>query len=161
MAVNENQKNINLPENTIAEPTEPVAHDSRREIGRGRSGIVYFDSDATGHELACKVFDSRGLTRVVQWLTLGVPNPYMWSQDAVECAKLRRNILKLLVPVWTAGEVDVAGARAVLWNSAQSTFELQTDFVRGRAASLDHSLRTDPNDEAVSLWRRTLDLDRS
>ena len=156
MAVNDIQKDIKLSANTSTKPTEPVAHESRQEIGRGRSGIVYFDNDASGHELACKVFDSRGLTKVVQWLTLGAPNPYMWSQDAVECAKLRRNILKLLVPVWTAGEVDVAGARAVLWNSAQTTFELQTDFVRGRAASLDHSLRTDPNDEAVSLWRRTM-----
>ena len=156
MAVKDNKKNLNLSENTIDKPTESVAQDSRQEIGRGRSGIVYFDNDANGRELACKVFDSRGLTKAVQWLTLGVPNPYMWNQDAVECARLRRNILKLLVPVWTAGKVEVAGARAVLWNSAQTTFELQTDFVRGRAASLDHSLRTDPNDEAVSLWKRTM-----
>ena len=76
--------------------------------------------------------------------------------DAVECAKLRRNILKMLVPVWTVGEVEVAGAKTVIWNSVQITFELQTRFVRGRAASLDHSLRTDLDDEAVSLWRRTM-----
>ena len=80
----------------------------------------------------------------------------MWNQDAVECAKIRRNILNLLVPVWTASEVEVAGARAVVWNRAQVTYELQTRFVRGRAASLDHSLRTDQDDEAVNLWRRTM-----
>ena len=131
-------------------------HDSRREIGRGRSGIVYFHNDCNGLDLACKVFDSRGLTKAVQWLLLGAPNPYMWNQDAVECAKIRRNILNLLVPVWTAGEVEVADAKTVLWNQAQTTFELQTRFVRGRAASLDHSLRTARDDEAVNLWRRTM-----
>ena len=131
-------------------------HDSRQEIGRGRSGIVYFDNDDNGLDLACKVFDSRGLTKAVQWLILGVPNPYMWNPDAVECARIRRNILNLLVPVWTAGEVGVADARTIAWNSAQKSFELQTRFVRGRAARLDHSLRTDQDDEALNLWRRTM-----
>ena len=154
--VKEIHKNIKLSENAFAKPVEPVSHDSRQEIGRGRSGIVYYHNDGKGLDLACKVFDSRGLTKAVQWLTLGAPNPYMWNQDAVECARIRRNILNLLVPVWTAGEVEVAGARTVTWNSAQMTFELQTRFVRGRAASLDHSLRTDQDDEAVNLWRRTM-----
>jgi hypothetical protein len=155
MAIKEIHKNIKS-ENAIAKPVEPVSQDLRQEIGRGRSGIVYLDHDDSGLDLACKVFDSRGLTKAVQWLTLGAPNPYMWNQDAVECAKIRRNILSLLVPVWMAGEVEVADALAVVWNDAQTTFELRTRFVRGRAASLDHSLRTDQNDEAVNLWRRTM-----
>jgi len=154
-------------ENAIVEPielpdsSEPVSPGSRREIGRGRSGIVYSDSDANGDQLACKVFDSRGLTKAVQWLTLGAPNPYMWNADAVECAKIRRNMLNLLVPVWTAGEMEVADASAVLWNSAQRTYELQTRFVQGRAARLNHSVLLELDDEASILWRSTMPKLRS
>ena len=92
---------------------------SRPEIGRGRSGIVYLQEDGSGGKLACKVFDSRGLTKAVQWFTLGAPNPYVWNVDAAECAKIRRNILKLLVPVWMDGDVDVADASAVVLNKEE------------------------------------------
>jgi hypothetical protein len=161
MKVNEIHKNIAFPEEGIAIPLTSEAADSRPEIGRGRSGIVYLHNDGQGHELACKVFDSRGLTKLVQWLTLGAPNPYMWNIDAANCAKIRRDILQSLVPVWMEGEVKVAGARAVVWNSTQTTFELRTRFVHGRAASLYHSLRDDQHDEALCLWQQTMPKLRS
>src|SRR5262245_15352018 len=42
------------------------AHSGLRELGRGRSGVVFLGSDGSGHPLACKVFDTRGLTQLVQ-----------------------------------------------------------------------------------------------
>ncbi|WP_162798111.1 hypothetical protein [Sulfitobacter sp. JL08] len=129
---------------------------SRPEIGRGRSGIVYLQDDESGGKLACKVFDSRGLTKAVQWFTLGAPNPYVWNVDAAECAKIRRNILKLLVPVWMDGDVDVADASAVVLNKEEMTFELQTRLVRGWAAHLHHPLSDEFDDEAENLWRRMM-----
>lgn len=124
-----------------------------RELGRGRSGIVYLIDSPSGKQIACKVFDSRGLTKIVQWLTLGAPNPYMWNYDAVQCAKYRRDILSILVPVWTAGHVTVAGAECAVWNSELKTFELHTHFMTGRCAKLHHPLRDNGASEAASLWK--------
>lgn len=154
-------RKVTFSEETVAIPLTSGSDDSRQEIGRGRSGIVYLHKDSQGNELACKVFDSRGLTRIVQWVTLGAPNPYMWNIDAANCAKIRRDILQLLVSVWMAGEVEVAGASDVVWNSAQKTFELQTRFVRGHAASLDHCLQDDLADDAEDLWQRVMPKLRS
>ncbi|MEM6578403.1 MAG: hypothetical protein AAF678_07915 [Pseudomonadota bacterium] len=124
----------------------------RPEIGRGRSGIVYLQDTGEGSQLACKVFDSRGLTKVVQILTLGAPNPYVWNADAVQCARLRRNILEALVPIWTDGKVGVAEAVAALRNDEHQTFELQTRMVRGWAAHLHHPLSDEFDGEAEGLW---------
>jgi hypothetical protein len=137
-------------------PFNSEAASARPEIGRGRSGIVYLTRDDQGQELACKVFDSRGFTKIVQWITLGAPNPYMWNIDAAKCAKIRRDILQALVPVWMDGKVKIAGASAVVWNKEQKTFELQTRYVQGRAARLYHSLQDNPVDEAAHLWKQTM-----
>ena len=124
----------------------------RAEIGRGRSGIVYAQDGGRGARLACKVFDSRGLTKVVQWLTLGAPNPYVWSADAVQCAKLRRNILTALVPVWMDDQVGVADAVAAIRNNDHRTYELQTRMVQGWAAHLRHPMSDAFDGEAERLW---------
>jgi hypothetical protein len=156
MAAKDTQVDTIEPENVDDEMDVLAETEARPEIGRGRSGIVYLQDDGNGQELACKVFDSRGLTKVVQWLTLGAPNPYVWNVDAVECARIRRNILKLLVPVWMDGNVDVADASAVVRNKKQMTFELHTRLVHGRAAHLHHPLSGEVEDEAEILWRRTM-----
>lgn len=125
----------------------------RSEIGRGRSGVVYADVDDQGNRLACKVFESRGLTKVVQWLAFGAPNPYVWNKDAVQCAKLRRNILKTLLPLWTDGKVGVADVVAAVRNEDDKTFELQTEMVDGWAAHLHHPMSNEFEGEAEHLWR--------
>lgn len=125
----------------------------RPEIGRGRSGIVYAQYDGNGRGLACKVFDSRGLTKAVQLLTLGAPNPYVWNNDAVQSAKLRRNILKHLVPFWMDGKADVADAVAAIRNEDHKTYELQTQMIDGWAAHLQHPLSDTFKDEAEHLWQ--------
>ncbi len=147
---------IAISENANEEIMLLVPDNSRREIGRGRSGIVYLHDDENGHQLACKVFDSRGLTRLVQWFTLGAPNPYMWNIDAAKCAKIRRDLLQSLVPIWMDGKVNVAGAKDVIWDSAEKTFELRTRYIHGRAAKLHHPLKDNLDDEAVCLWQQTM-----
>ncbi len=156
MTISEAHKVLKLADTAVGEVAVSIPNDSAHEIGRGRSGVVFRRKGAKGHDLACKVFDSRGLTKVVQWLTLGAPNPYMWNANAVQCAKIRRDILNLLVPVWTKGQVAVAGAETAIWNDKLTTFELQTRFVRGRTAALHHPLRDATEDEAGRLWRQTL-----
>ena len=126
------------------------------EIGRGRSGIVYKERNEAGREVARKVFDSRGLTRFVQWVTMGAPNPYMWSEDAVQCARIRRNILSRLVPYWMEDSVAVADADLVTWNEPAVAYELHTEFVNGRPAALHHTLRGKCEDEAVLLWQEVM-----
>ena len=133
----------------------------RPEIGRGRSGIVYVQYDGDGRKLACKVFDSRGLTTAVQILTLGAPNPYVWNSDAVQCAKLRRNSLKHLVPVWMDGKVTVADAVHAIRNEEHKTYELQTRMVDGWAAHLHHPLSDEFDGEAEQLWEDVMPTLRS
>ena len=84
-------------------PDEPL-------LGVGRSGIVFRSTSPSGEAVARKVFDSRSLTRVVQYAVLGASNPYAWNIHAVSCAFLRRRILAPLVERWTGGRVRVARA---------------------------------------------------
>lgn len=138
--------------------TEPP---QRAELGRGRSGIVYLQDNGQGERVACKVFDSRGLTKAVQWLTLGAPNPYVWNADAVQCAKLRRNILAALVPVWMDGTASVADAVAAIRNETHKTYELQTRMVEGWAAHLHHPFSSVFEGEAEALWTEVMPTLRS
>ncbi|HEX6885297.1 MAG TPA: hypothetical protein VF530_18125, partial [Planctomycetota bacterium] len=119
-----------------ARPGRVPGHSGLRELGRGRSGVVYLGRDGAGRRLACKVFASRGLTRVVQVLLLGSPNPYLWNEDALRCAFLRRRILARLVEHWLGGRLRVAAAVDGLWNEEQRAFELQAELSSGQPLPL-------------------------
>lgn len=112
-----------------------------RELGRGRSGFVYLGLDEAGNRLACKVFDSRSLTKLVQIAFLGSPNPYCWNEDAVRCALLRRRVLADLVEHWFGDRLKVAAGRAFVWNQEHAAFELRTEFSHGSPVPLHHPLR--------------------
>ncbi len=140
-----------LPPGRDARRQVPWSYASTREIGRGRSAVVYHGRDAQGRALACKVFGSEGLTKVVQLIFLGAPNPYIWSEDAVRCASLRRTILAELVPVWLPGRLRIARSRGVAWHAEQRAFELTTEFVDGRPAELHHPRRMAGADEFAEL----------
>ena len=131
--------------------SQDVAVAEGTELGRGRSGAVYLARDEDGAELARKVFDSHSVTKLVQWILLAAPNPYMWSEDAARCAVLRRRILQSLVPCWFDGKLAVAGARDHLWNEEARAYELRTEFSPGRPPWLHHPLRMDYGDEAKDL----------
>jgi len=121
-------------------------------IGRGRSGVVVRGRDGDGSELACKIFDSHGLTKLVQVVLLGAPNPYVWSEDAVRCAALRRRILAVLVAHHLPA-IAVAEERGVAWNDEHRAYELATRFVDGRPARLDHPYRHGGQEDAVDEVR--------
>ena len=126
----------------LAQPTES-ASESRGLRGRadllgaGRSGVVFKDRDIAGRLTARKVFYSEGLTKLIQYIFLGAPNPYCWNRDAIESALLRRRILAPLVRYWFHGRVRVARGFAQDWNPRARAFQLHTEFVLGRAPRLN------------------------
>jgi len=125
-------------------------------LGRGRSGVVYAARGADGAELACKVFGARGLTKLVQCVLLGAPNPYQWCEDAVRCAFLRRELLAGIVPHWFGDRLRVARPVHVRWSAAHAAWELGAERVRGRPPGLRHPLRSPEPDEAGELARELL-----
>jgi hypothetical protein len=117
--------------------------------------VVYLGRDSGDRPLACKVFAAQGVTRLVQWVFLGAPNPYLWCEDAVRCAALRREILADLVPYWLGSRLFVAKADGLGWNDELGAHQLATVFVSGRPPALRHRLSQDA-DEAAELVRGVL-----
>ena len=96
---------------TVPTQTPPLPTTELRELGRGRSGVVYVSHESEGVPVARKVFGSHGLTKLVQCVFLGAPNPYVWNEDAIRCAHLRREILADLVERWFGDEIGRASCR--------------------------------------------------
>ena len=111
--------------------------DREELLGAGRSGVVFKDQDSQGRITARKVFDSEGLTKLIQYVFLGAPNPYGWNEDAIQCALLRRRIVAPLVSYWFGGRVRVAEGFGQDWNPEAGAFQLHTGFVDGRAPWLN------------------------
>jgi hypothetical protein len=109
-------------------------------LGAGRSGVVYKETDAAGRIVARKVFDSDTLTKAVQYVFLGAPNPYAWSEHAVRGAVLRRRVLVGLVRLWFGDRLTVATAWGMGWNPDRMAFELYTQFVDGSPPMLHHPM---------------------
>ena len=113
--------------------------DEDYELGRGRSGVVYRSRDESGRDIARKVFGAGGLTKVVQYVFLGAPNPYMWNEPAVRCAVLRRRILAVLVDYWFGAKLRVARAYDYDWNTNHRAYEMRCELIDGRHVALHHS----------------------
>jgi hypothetical protein len=103
-----------------------------RQIGRGRSGIVYLDQDQSGRDVARKVFTGDGLAGLVMFLISGAPNPYQWNRHAVRAAVYRRKILGTLVPYWFGGKLKLPETFGAEWNPQADAFELRTEFISGQ-----------------------------
>lgn len=136
-----------------AQPTthEPV-------LGVGRAAVVFKSSAPCGRATARKVFTSDALTRLVQYVFLGAPNPYSWCEHAVQAAILRRRILAPLVSYWSGGELRVAEGWSVDWDAQHLAWQLHTEFVEGRAPALQHPLREGRDDEVQALRKCTRSL---
>ncbi|MGB5194764.1 MAG: hypothetical protein WBN70_17400 [Polyangiales bacterium] len=128
-----------------------LATNELRELGRGRSGVVYVSHESEGFPVARKVFGSSGITKLVQCILLGAPNPYVWNEDAIRCAHLRREILAKLVECWFEEDLFVARSRGWSWNHEARAFELRTQLVDGRAPDLRHPLRGRDQDHGHTL----------
>ncbi len=128
-------------------PSAPPAAPLLRELGRGRSGVVYVGHEPEGLAIARKVFGSSGLTKLVQLIFLGAPNPYVWNEDAIRCAHLRREILAELVERWFDDQLYVARSRGWAWNADAAAFELRAQLIDGRPPDLLHPLRASEEDQ--------------
>ena len=120
-------------------------------IGAGRSGVVYKDEDLQGRIVARKVFNSDKLTKFVQYVLLGSPNPYTWNEHAVQCAVLRRRILGPLCEHWFKGRVFVASAWSQDFNHDYLAYQLHTEFVDGRPPTLHHPMNRRGANEVKEL----------
>jgi len=134
-------------------PTEVAT--SPRELGRGRSGVVYRCRDGAGRDVARKVFGGDGAAALVHYVFFGAPNPYVWSEDAIACAFHRRAILESLVRYWFRDKLTVATAYGTSWNQEQRAWALDTRFVAGRPAALHHPFSA-PRDGEVEDLRRNV-----
>ena len=103
-------------------------------LGEGRSGIVLKRGD-----IAIKVFTGGdSLTKLVNYIFCGAPNACVWNEDAAWAAHYRREILSELVEHWFDDKLRVARSQGVEWNDDFKAYELHTEFVDGRPASLHH-----------------------
>ncbi|MFT5150363.1 MAG: hypothetical protein ACI841_000344 [Planctomycetota bacterium] len=127
------------------------ANFASQRIGAGRSGVVFKGECAQGFPIARKVFDSGPLTKLVQYLFLGAPNPYAWNQSSVQCALLRRRILTPMVRHWFGDKLRVASAKSFDWNSQFRAFQLDTEFVRGGSPLLHHPMNRRGSREVEDL----------
>ncbi len=134
-----------------------VARDTRahvdRELGRGRSGVVYCSRDASGQDIARKVFGASGLSKVVQYALLGAPNPYLWCEAAIEAAVMRRRILAELVGYWFGTKLRVARAHEYRWNVEKHAYEMHCELIHGRHVALQHPYTEPEDDELADVYR--------
>ncbi len=127
-----------------------------QELGRGRSGVVYRGVDDVGRPLGRKVFGASGVTKAVQYIFLGAPNPYAWCEAAIRTAVLRRRIAGALVTHWFGNRLRVARAYGYDWNSRARAFEMQCELIDGRHVALEHPYRSPGERELRDLTRRVM-----
>ncbi len=130
----------------------PCERAQDQELGRGRSGVVYRSRSDAGHDIARKVFGASGLTKFVQCLFLGSPNPYAWCEAAVRTAVLRRRILSTLTEFWFDRKLRVARAYSHRWNAQHSSYEMDCELVKGRHTALHHAYTTRGSSELQDLF---------
>ena len=120
----------------IGAPAEAGQEEVR--LGSGRSATVFRVAHPEHGDVARKVFGSHGIVRLIQLASLGAPNPYMWSGDAILAAQLRRAVLGDLVRVWFGERMRVALPVEARFGDARRTYELDLELIRGRHTRLLH-----------------------
>lgn len=106
------------------------------EVGRGRSGVVYFERDERGRDIVEKIFGGDTASKLVLYTFTGAPNPYIWNHDAIACAVARRRILGHLVTVWFGNHLALPRTDGSSWNEKHRAFALHSEFIKGRHAPL-------------------------
>lgn len=129
---------------------------AERELGRGRSGVVFLSRDESGRKVARKVFGSNGLTKAVQYAFLGAPNPYLWSEPAIRTAVLRRSILAELVEFWFGAKLRVARAYDYAWNAEFRAFEMPCELIEGCHVALHHPYTAPDHAELKDVIRNVM-----
>lgn len=128
--------------------TMTATEQTLQRLGAGRSGEVFLVK-ADGRLIARKIFAGDRLGNLVHYVCFGAPNPYIWNEDALACAHHRRRILRDLIAVWFGAQVQVADSFGYAWNGEQRAWQLDTEYVEGRAVRLLHPLRTTDAELAI------------
>lgn len=123
-----------------------------RIIGKGRAAIILEDFEEDGSRVARKIFTTGDLvSKPSNYLTTGTPNPYNWCEDAIQSAYYQRKILEPLFPYWTDSKARIAKARRWRWNEEYKGYELVTEFIEGKGASLHHPFSAEREHELSDL----------
>lgn len=122
-----------------------------REIGRGRSAVVYVRREGGGAPIARKLFLGDPLAKLVNIVLSGAPNPYAFNEDAIATAVSRRRILKTLVSFWFGDRLRLPHVLEASWNEDQRAYQIDMEFIRGRAAALHHHVATGNEGELDEL----------
>ena len=110
----------------------------KQKIGWGRSAEVYKGVDSQGKPIARKIFTGSWVTKLANYFFLGAPNAYIQNEHAVQASAYRREIISELVEYWFGPKFRIAKPVGFRWNEQFKTYELQTEFIDGRHASLHH-----------------------
>jgi hypothetical protein len=124
-------------------------------LGAGRSGQVFLVKDQSG-KIARKVFFSDTLGSLVHYVLFGADNPYIWNQDFLECAYLRRKILELLVPYWFDSKLTIAPAIRTDWSLKTQSNQLDTGFISGRNVALHQPMDPSRKQETRQLVHQVM-----
>jgi hypothetical protein len=139
------------------DPTEPTEFNTvqpdiieQKLLGAGRSGEVFL-LKTTEQQIARKIFFADPLANLVHYIFSGAPNPYIWNEDAIWCAYYRRKILSDLIQVWFGSYLQVADALSVDWHCQKRAYQLDAQFVQGRAVALRQPFRQGKDEEFPEL----------
>ncbi|TVP58503.1 MAG: hypothetical protein EA343_21380 [Nodularia sp. (in: Bacteria)] len=125
-------------------------HSQPKLLGAGRSGKVYLVNTSEG-QIARKIFFEDKIANLIHYFFFGVPNPYVWNQNALSCAFYRRKILKQLVKFWFGSQLRVADAFAMGWNEEFKAYQLDTEFIQGRHVELHQPFNQNQDEELREL----------
>ncbi|HYQ58274.1 MAG TPA: hypothetical protein VEP89_13115 [Draconibacterium sp.] len=133
-----------------------MKHFRTEKIGQGRSGEVFLTL-VDGKQLAIKVFSGADdLTDTVNYLFTGAPNSYGWNNSAVKSAHYRREILSSLLLYWFGPKVKIAHSFGTDWNHEKQAYELQAEFISGRAVRLHQPFSGKTDWELKDLVRNVM-----
>jgi hypothetical protein len=119
-------------------------------LGAGRSGQVFL-VNTSERSIARKIFFEDKIANIIHYFFFGVPNPYVWNQNALTCAYYRRKILKKLVKYWFGSQLRVADAFDMSWNEEFQAYQLDTEFIVGRHIQLHQPFSQNQSQELHSL----------
>lgn len=111
----------------------------RVEFAKGRLAILFKGKDKQGKDIVIKAFSGEDLlAKLVNYFFTGAPAAYSWNEDAAWAAHYRRNIVVELSEYWFGDKLRVAKSLGVKWNDEYKAYELYTELINGRNASLHH-----------------------
>ena len=121
-------------------------------LGAGRSATVFRRKGTGSSEIACKVFTSDTISRIILFILTGAANPYTWCSHAMASAVSRRAILNQLVDYWFKDKLRLPETFDWCWNEQFKAYELRSELILGSHAPLLEPLASEPVDYFDDLY---------